>query len=149
MGIMEYANSSYASDLEDKKLITRYGLFLDRVIITWCNKRHHTISKSNSKVEYMAVSQCAKKDMWIRQLLKKLPRKEAIKQMMILSNNKISLILTRDLENQNLTKYIDVMLHHVRGLVENEQLIIDWIESSKMLADGLINVLLAVFLKRH
>ena len=40
----------------------------------------------------------------------------------MLSDNKTSFTLTRDLESQNSTKHIDVMYHHVRELMENGEL---------------------------
>ena len=39
MGVMGYADSSYADDIEDKKSITGYCFFFDRDIITWCSKQ--------------------------------------------------------------------------------------------------------------
>lgn len=67
----------------------------------------------------------------------------------MLGDNETSLTLTRDPESQNRTKHIDVMHHHVRGLVEDGELAIEWISSSDMLADGLTKALLAELFKRH
>ena len=61
--------------------------------------------------------------------------------MKILGDNKTSHTLTRDLESQNCTKHIDVIHHHVRELVENRELAIEWIFSSNMLADNLTKAL--------
>lgn len=57
--------------------------------------------------------------------------------MKMFSDNKTSLILTKDPENQNFIKHIDIIYHHVCGLVEDGELDIKWILSSKILADGL------------
>lgn len=40
----------------------------------------------------------------------------------MLGDNETSLILTRDLESQNYTKYIDVMYYYVQKLIENGEL---------------------------
>ena len=58
--------------------------------------------------------------------------------MKMLDDNETSLILTKDSKSQNRTKHINVMNHHIRKLVEDEKLTIEWIESSIILADGLI-----------
>ena len=39
MGVVGYADSSYAGDIEDRKSITEYYFFLNRGVITWCSKR--------------------------------------------------------------------------------------------------------------
>ena len=41
------------------------------------------------------------------------------------------------------------MHHHMRGLVKDVEMAIDWIESSAMLADGLTKTLFAAFFKKH
>ena len=69
--------------------------------------------------------------------------------MGMLDDNEMSLILTRNPESQNRTKHIDVMYHYVRELMENEELAIEWVSSSNMLADGLMKALPAGSFKRH
>ena len=38
LGVVGYADSSYAGDLEDRKSITEYYFFLSGAIVTWCSK---------------------------------------------------------------------------------------------------------------
>lgn len=149
MGVVGYANSSYASDLEDRKSITGYCFFLGGAIVIWCSKRQRTVLTSTSEAEYVAVSQGAREGVWIRQFLNELLPEEAVREMKMLGDNETSLTLTRDPESQNWTKHIDVMHYYVRGLVEDRELTIDWIESSQMLADGLTKALPTALFKRH
>ena len=65
LGIVGYADSSYAGDLKDRKSITGYCFFLARAIVTWCSKRQRTVSTFISKDEYVAVSQGAREGVWI------------------------------------------------------------------------------------
>ena len=148
-GVVGYANSSYAGDLDDKKSISRYCFFLGGDIITWCNKRQRTVSTSTSEAEYVAMSHGVREDVWIQRLLNKLLPEQAIRRIEMLSNNETSLTLTRDPESQNRTKHINVMHHHVRELVKNGELAIEWISSLNMLADGFAKALLAGPFKRH
>lgn len=67
----------------------------------------------------MAVSQSAKKKVWIWQFLNKLLLEDKGKEIKILGNNETNLILTRDLESQNQTKHVNIMHYHVHGLVED------------------------------
>lgn len=65
----------------------------------------------------------------------------------MLCDNKKRLILIKNLENQNQTKYIDVMHNHICRLVEDGKLVIDWIKISSMLAKRLTKALIAVSFK--
>lgn len=66
MGIVGYANNSYAGDPEDKKSITRYCFFLSKKIVTWYIRQQQIVSTSISKLKYVAVSyHGAKKEVWI------------------------------------------------------------------------------------
>ena len=121
---MGYADSSYAGNLEDKKSITGYCFFLSGAIISWYSKRQYIVSISTSETKYIAMSQGAKKRIRIQQFLNKLLPENAVREMKILGDDKINLILTKDPESQNQTKYIDVMHHYVRGLVEDGKLAI-------------------------
>lgn len=55
----------------------------------------------------------------------------------------------KDPESQNRTKHIDVVHHHVRELVEEGELSVEWIPSSIMLAEGLTKALPAGPFKKH
>ena len=73
----------------------------------------------------MAVSQGARKGIWIRQFLNKLLLENAIREIKMLGNNETSLTLTKNPKRQNRTKHINVMLHHVCRLVKDGELAID------------------------
>lgn len=55
----------------------------------------------------------ARKKVLIRYFLNKPLPKQAVKRIEILGDNETSLILTKNPENQNHTKHIDVMHHYV------------------------------------
>ena len=58
--VIGYTDSSYAGNLEDKKLITRYCFFFGRAIVTWYSKRQRIVSTSILEAKYVAMSQGAK-----------------------------------------------------------------------------------------
>lgn len=149
LGVVGYADNNYAGDPEDRKVVTGYCFFFGGAIVTWCSKQQRTVLTSTSKAEYIAVSQGAREAVWIQQFLNELLPDQAVREMRMLKDNKTSLTLTRDPESQNRTKHIDVIHHHVQGLMKDGKLIIDWIASSAMLADGLTKALPIAAFKRH
>ena len=95
--VVEYAVSSYACDIKDRKSITEYCFFLARGVITRCSKRQQTVLISTSEAKYVAVSQRVKEDVWIEWLLNELLPNQAVREMKMLGDNGTSLTLTRNL----------------------------------------------------
>ena len=79
----------------------------------------------------------AKKSIWIQKFLNKLLLKQVVKMMKMLDDNETSLILTKDLDSRNCIQHINVIYHHIQGLVKDGKLGTEWISSSFMLAYGL------------
>ena len=59
------------------------------------------------------MSHRVKKKVWMCRLPNRLLFDQIVKKIKIFGNNKISLILTKDLENSNCIKYIDVIYHYI------------------------------------
>lgn len=55
----------------------------------------------------------------------------------MLGDNETNLILTKDPKSQNRTKHINVIHYYICRLVENEELAIEWIESSAIFTNRL------------
>lgn len=147
--MVRYADSSYAGDIDDRKLITRYCFFFGGGIVTWYSKQQHIISTFTSKTKYVAISHRARESIWIQRLLNKLLPEQAIKKIEILGDNKMSFTLTKDSKSQNRTKYIDIIYHHIQWLMADRKLGIKWIFSSLILANGLTKALPTGFFKRY
>lgn len=149
MGVIGYAHSSYVGDIENKKLITRYYFFFGGGIVTSCSKWQCTVLISTSEAKYVAISQRAREGIWIWWLLNELLPNDVVREMKMLGDNETNLTLTRDFESQNCMKHINVMHHHVCGLVEDGVILIKWVLSSYILADGLTKALSTWLFKRH
>lgn len=125
LGIVSYANSNYAGDRKDKKSIIGYCFSFKKAINIWFSKQQQSVLMSISETEYVAISYRAREEVQIRRFLNKLLLEQAVRKMEMLSNNKTSLILTKDPKSQNQIKYIDVIYHHLQGLVEDGELTIE------------------------
>ena len=102
-----------------------------------------------SETKYVAMSHGSRDGVWIQKFLNKLLSEQTVKKIEILSDNETSFTLIKDMKSQNYTKHINVMYHHVRGLVQDGELRIEWISNSSMFADGLTKVLIAGFFKGY
>ncbi len=73
--------------------------------------------------------------MWIRQFLNELKVEAPIGVYLLHRDNKTSIILTKNAENQAKTKHIDVQHYYIYELVVNKEVEIEWICSARILAD--------------
>ncbi len=85
MKLVEYFDSDYISDKLNHKLILIYIYMLNEESVFWMSWKQKFVITLIIKTEYMILSICIKKDLWINQVLK----------------------------NMNLTKYLSISHNHV------------------------------------
>ena len=64
-----FCDADWAGDEADRRSTTSYVFRLGVGAISWNSKRQPTIALSTTEAEYMAMSQCTKEAIWLRQLL--------------------------------------------------------------------------------
>ena len=106
-GLLGFADSNFARDSEDWKLVIRYCFFFTGAIVFWSNKKQRTISKSPIENKYIALGHVFKEAVWIRKFINKMNVK-IVEIVTIQGNNEMSIVLTKNSESQYWTKYIDV-----------------------------------------
>lgn len=61
-GLIRYADSNYANNPKDKKLVMGHCFFFYEVVVSWCNKKQCTVSTSTIKAKYIALKHPARKN---------------------------------------------------------------------------------------
>lgn len=148
-GLVRYADSNYAGDPKDRKSVMGHYFYVNRAVISWCNKKQRTVSTSTTEAEYLVLGYAAQESIWIRRFLNQLHLLEPIEACTIHGDNKTSIILTKNAESQARTKHIDVQHHYIRELVADKEVTIEWICSASMLADGFTKALSVDNFRRH
>lgn len=98
-GLISYANSNFAKDPENRKLVIGYCFFLNRAVVLWSSKKQQTISTSTTGAKYIALRYEAKEAVWIKIFVNEL-KLEVTEIITLHSNNKISIALTQNAESQ-------------------------------------------------
>ena len=60
-GLIGYADSKFAKDLKDYKLVMGYFFFFNGAIILWSSKKERTVFTSTTETKYIALRYVAKK----------------------------------------------------------------------------------------
>lgn len=120
-GLILYADSNFVEDLEDQKLVIGYCVFLNRVVVSWSNKKQRTVSTSTTKAEYIALEYAAREAVWIKKFIHEM-KLEVVEGITLYDNNEMSIAVTKNAESQHCTKHIDIQHHYIRKLVSEREL---------------------------
>ena len=131
-----FCDADWAGDEGDRRSTTGYVFMLGMGAISWNSKRQPTIALSTTEAEYMAMSQCTKEAIWLRQLLADVGLvQEGSTQ--ILCDNQGAIALAKNPTHHSRTKHIDVQHHFIRERVEDEVIELKYVPTQAMVADVL------------
>ena len=102
---------------------------------------HRTVSTSTTEAEYIALGHVARKSVWIQRFFNELSIAEPIGACILHGDNETSIILTKNAESQLRTKHINMQYHYIRELVADKKVVIRWICSASILANGFTKAL--------
>ncbi len=145
MKLVEYSDSDYISDKLDHKLILIYIYMLDEESVFWMSWKQKFIVTSIIKTEYMILSICIKKDLWINQVLKNMNltkylsisyshvdilekiTHQSVSFTQLKRNNQASFMLIKNAHIHERSKHIDIAYHHIQNLHKKNQISVNFI----------------------
>lgn len=135
-----YCDADWAGDEGDRRFTTGYVFMLGVGAISWNSKRQPTIALSTTEAEYMAMSQCTKEAIWLRQLLADVG---FVQQggTQVLCDNQGAIALAKNPTHYSRTKHIDVQHHFIREQVEDQVIELKYVPTQAMVADVLTKAL--------
>lgn len=89
-----------------------YCFFLTQAVASQSSKKQRIISTLTIKMEYIVLGHTARNAIWIKKFINKMELKAA-EDITLYSNNKISIVLTKNAKNQYQTKHINVQYHYI------------------------------------
>lgn len=131
--LMAYSTLNWAKNCDDPRSTSGYVIKLGELTVSWSLKKQNTVAASSTDVEYMAAAYCSRHILWDRNLLTEL----AVEQI----------DQTKESQNHQCTKYINVAHHFVCKRVEDKSLEVYYVPSKEQLADGFTKPVLCVDFK--
>ena len=101
------------------------------------SKLQSTIALSSTEAEYMATKEAGKEALWVVRFLACLGFRLPSQPVNLRADNKGAISLTENPEFYRKTKDIEVRWHRIREKVERKDILILYISTKEMLADGL------------
>ena len=131
--ITAYCDADYAGDIKDMKSTSGNIILMGNSPISWTSKKQNTVATSTAEAEYVSTTLCAKKILWIRNILKELFNFK--KPIILYTDNLASKTSIENGELNNKLKHIRVSFYFNKDIIEKNLIKLEYKETDKMLAD--------------
>ncbi|GKC56415.1 hypothetical protein Tco_1084013, partial [Tanacetum coccineum] len=131
------ANPDFAKDLDKDKSITGYVFMVHGCVVSWKATLHYVVALSTKKVEYMALTEIVKENIWLKGLLIELGRNQ--RSVVVNCDDQGAIHLSRNAMFHERTKHINVRYHFIREIVESREIEVAKIGTKDNAADAFTN----------
>jgi hypothetical protein len=135
-----YSDSDFAGTIvpEDRRSTGAFITFLANGPISWRSRRQTTIAVSSTQAEYTAQFEAMKETVGLRnQLTEMLQLQGKLDPSPLYADNTQAIAQAQKPAVERKAKHWDISLHKQRELVEQKQIQLTYVETKRMLADGL------------
>ncbi|XP_050141134.1 uncharacterized mitochondrial protein AtMg00810-like [Malus sylvestris] len=136
ISIAAYSDSDWATDINTRRSITGYVVYLGSNPISWQSKKQSTVSRSSTEAEYKAIAHCAADVCWIRSVLRDL-HQCLPSPPSLYCDNLSALALCSNPVFHSKIKHLDTDYHFVREKVQKGDLRVQYISTEEQVADVL------------
>ena len=133
LGLIAGTDSDWASDPYTRRSQTGFFLKLANGIFSWQSRAQKTIALSSTEAEYMAMSDCSRQVVWVRNLLAELGYN--VKHIPLSGDNQGSIFIGSNPVTESRSKHIDIRYHYIREVYDKGIVDIFYIDGNDNPAD--------------
>ncbi|KAH9779612.1 retrovirus-related pol polyprotein from transposon RE2 [Citrus sinensis] len=134
MKLIGFTDADWAGDLDDRKSVGAYCIYLGHNMISWSSKKQPVIARSSAESEYRSLASASAEISWLQSLFSEL-RLQCIKKPIIWCDNLSATELAHNLVLDSRTKHIEIDIHYVINKVLAGELNIQYIPNEEQVAD--------------
>uniref|UniRef100_A0A0A9YB70 Copia protein n=1 Tax=Lygus hesperus TaxID=30085 RepID=A0A0A9YB70_LYGHE len=131
--IKSYADSDFASNVNDRKSISGYIVKLNENTVSWKSKKQNVVALSTAEAEYVSLSTCITEVLFLKQLIESI-LKIKLTNVVAYEDNQTCIKMAKTMETKR-SKHIDVRHHFIRELIEKGVLKLLYLPTDEQIAD--------------
>jgi hypothetical protein len=135
MLVSAFSDANWAGRPDDRHSTGGFAIFIGCNLMSWCARKHATVSRSSTEAEYKSLANATTKVMWVQKLLDELgilhPR-----VVRLWCDNIEAKYLSANPVFHARTKHIEIDFHFAREPVAAKCLDIRFISTTDQIADG-------------
>ncbi len=132
-----YGDASWATP-PDRKSTTGYIWLLNGGPVSWKSVKQSIVAMSTCEAEYVASGEATKEMAWLTGLANDLEWKA--ERPILYCDNQAAIATAISAATSERSKHIDVRHHYIRGVIEREEMQLEFCGTQVMLADALTKV---------
>jgi len=136
------SDASFGDNTMDRKSSQGYIMMLFGGAIAWRANKQDTVTTSSTEAELLALSQAAKEALFMGRLFKALSL-ELNEPLVIQCDNRqtIRLVVEESAKLDTKLRHVDIHNHWLRQEYSSGRVLVEWVETARMPADGLTKAL--------
>ena len=143
-----YSDSDFAGDVDGRKSISGYIIYVQGCPISWRSKGQKSVSLSSTEAEYMAVSEVATEILFMKSMMDFLGVPVSL-PIEVYVDNVGAIYLSKSATTSNRTRHIDTRYHFVRDYIDDGVLKIVFVRSEFNHADIMTKNLSVKLYEQH
>ncbi|KAL3633341.1 hypothetical protein CASFOL_022868 [Castilleja foliolosa] len=132
--ITGFSDSDWATDVDDRRSVSGYCVFVGDNIVSWSSKKQGCVSRSSTEAEYRSLAQVTSEITWISYLLNELDVKQT-RVPHVWIDNQSAIYLSSNPILHARTKHIELDYHFIREKVSAGLMMVNYVPSFDQKAD--------------
>ncbi|KAB2594907.1 hypothetical protein D8674_030357 [Pyrus ussuriensis x Pyrus communis] len=132
--ITAYSDSDWAADINTRRSITGFVVYLGNNPVSWQSKKQSTVSRSSTEAEYKALAHYAADVFWIRSVFKDIHQSISVPPFLYCDNLSAMALSSNPVFHSKI-KHLDTDYHFVREKVQRGDLMVHYIPTDDQVAN--------------
>jgi hypothetical protein len=150
LNLIGYCDADWGGDVDQRKSTSGYAFLLCNGAVTWSSKKQSCIALSTMEAEYIASSAAVQEAVWLKRFLGHLGIKSFLeKPITIHCDSMAAIAYSKDPKDHPKSKHIEMRYHYVRDMIAKKEVILEYIPTTRMLADPLTKAISRDLFQAH